>query len=421
MAMKIKKFKAQTVKEALLLVKAELGPNAVILNSRRLKGPLLPAFGKDSYEVTAALDESAYAMPEQACADEGVATRPAKSVQAYAPRKVETAVAIAELDREKKEKVLPSGLSFEHFAPPAPPANTDGNFSVLRQDIDTMRGALTSLVTSLPDAADQRLGKGLRAIKKELEESEVHAAHIDEIITAIRQRSSDEDTGSISRMFREAQVMIEKGITVSGYSAAQKKGRALKIAMIGPTGVGKTTSIAKLASHFKLKEKLNIALVAADNYRIAAIEQIQTFAAIASIPVEIVFNEEEMERALKKFSGFDMIFIDTAGRSQRNAEHMSDLKRMMAAIHADEVHLVLSITTKQSDLREITRRYADASYDRILCTKLDETERFGPLYNLCRDTGMPLSYISTGQNVPDDIAAATSHALARLIIGGGDA
>jgi flagellar biosynthesis protein FlhF len=202
-----------------------------------------------------------------------------------------------------------------------------------------------------------------------------------------------------------------------------KKGmdRARRIALVGPTGVGKTTTIAKLAAHFRLRENMKVALIAADNYRMAAIEQIQQFAEISNIPLEIVYTDDEMKAAIEKFNKFDMVFIDTAGRSQRNIEHMNDLRRTLLALDPDEVHLTVSVTTKMKDLRVIERKYAEIGYHRLIITKLDETISYGTIYNIVKESGKAVSYVSTGQNIPDDLSLADSRSLANLIAGGGAA
>jgi flagellar biosynthesis protein FlhF len=411
--MKIKKFKAGSIKEALLLVKAELGPQAVILGTKKLG---LGLFGGEKVEVTAALDENQYAKPgrpEPEASEENVRT-----VTTYSPRKLKEGAgrsATTVLERVRREAVPPSGLSFDHFAPP-----TLGNegFEALRADLDKMRSAVHSLAEKGGLPPSESFPAGLRAVKETLEQNEVAAVYLQALLSQMEKEHTPDQLKDDLCMRRSLFRRVEKEISVSG-PIRKGEGRARRIALVGPTGVGKTTTIAKLAAHFKLKEKLNVALIAADNYRMAAIEQIQQFAQIAGIPLEVVFTDEEMHRALVKFAGYDLVFIDTAGRSQRNLEHMNDLRRTLLAADADEVHLTVSITTKMKDLRLIEKKYAEIGYNRIVFTKLDETLSFGTLYNLIKESGKPVSYLSTGQNIPDDLSTAQSTALANLIVGGG--
>lgn len=416
--MKIKKFKASSVKEALLLVKADLGPHAVILNTKKLGSRL---FGGEQVEVTAALDENSFARPESAREE-------TRTVSTYSPRKLKESGAsisergsIAVLERDRRESAsvasASTGLAYDHFAPAK--LENDG-FDALRQDLNKMRSAVYSLADKGAEAASESLPVGLLSIRETLEQNEVAPAHVKSILETMHKEHKPEELKNELWMRRSLFRRVESGLCVSG-AIKKGEGRARRIALVGPTGVGKTTTIAKLAAHFKLKEKLNVALIAADNYRMAAIEQIQQFAQIADIPLETVFTDEEMHQALVKFSNQDIIFIDTAGRSQRNLEHMNDLRRTLLAAEADEVHLTVSCTTKMKDLRMIERKYSDIGYNRIIFTKLDETLSYGVVYNLIKESGKPASYMSTGQNIPDDISLAVTTTLANLIVGGGAA
>ncbi|MFH0918887.1 MAG: flagellar biosynthesis protein FlhF [Fibrobacterota bacterium] len=444
--MKIKKFKADTMKEALLLVKAELGPGAVILNTKKVSGSLLSAFGREKYEVTAALDEASFARPETTL--ETAAPAAEKAVATYSPRKLKavaaarrpaeaapapaSATAVADAAPPARRRTRTDAPRFDHFAAPAlpaqpvitpsaPPANPleedNTGFGTLTNDLDKMRNAVYSIAERMQTAApDDGLPKPLRALREMLEQNEVAPAHALALVSALRcDAGPDNDVALRKQLFST----VSSQMQVSGPLRKSMNGEARRVALVGPTGVGKTTSIAKLASHFKLKEKWKVALIAADNYRIAAIEQIQAFASIADIPLEIVFTDDEMEAALAKFRNFDIVFIDTAGRSQRNADHMSDLRRTLMAAEPHEVHLVLSMTTKPGDITSILRKYGEVGFHRLLFTKLDETLSYGPIFNTVCEAEKPVSYITTGQNVPDDICLADAHALANLVVGGG--
>ena len=144
----------------------------------------------------------------------------------------------------------------------------------------------------------------------------------------------------------------------------------------------------------------------ADTYRIAAIDQIRTFAEIVDIGLQVVFSPEEVSDALESCENDDIVFIDTAGRSQRNTEHMRDLESFLEVMHPDETHLVLSATTKDSDLNDTIKRYKDLNVNRLLFTKLDETARLGNVFNIVSNSGIHVSYLTSGQSVPDDIELA---------------
>ena len=191
---------------------------------------------------------------------------------------------------------------------------------------------------------------------------------------------------------------------------------------MGPTGVGKTTTIAKLSSKLMLEEKKKIAIFTADTYRIAAVEQIKTYANILTIPVEVVYETKDVEKFLPKYKDYDYILVDTAGRSHKKQEQVDDLKALFDAFSKYNIltYLVLSATTKYKDLQKITSLYKDISEYGLIFTKLDETDAIGNILNVKLDTGMPLAYISYGQNVPDDIEIMNPQIIAKQVLGGGD-
>jgi flagellar biosynthesis protein FlhF len=195
------------------------------------------------------------------------------------------------------------------------------------------------------------------------------------------------------------------------------------VCLIGATGVGKTTTIAKLAAHFSILEKKKVALITVDTYRIAAVEQLKTFGDIIGVPVEVVFTPREMRKGLLKFDDRDLILIDTAGRSHKNELHMSELKGFLCFQELEsapiENILVLSAAGKNEDLLDIVEKYSnEVEINKIIFTKLDETSTFGTVLNVCQQAKKSLSYLTTGQNVPDDIELANPHRLANLIVRG---
>lgn len=202
----------------------------------------------------------------------------------------------------------------------------------------------------------------------------------------------------------------------TGDGIGLKDGRPKIVALIGTTGVGKTTTIAKIAAKFVLERGISVALVTADTYRISAVDQLRTYSDIIGLPLEIVYSPAELKPALRKHRGKKLILIDTAGRSQNNDYQMEELQEFLAAEPSIEKHLVLSATTKERDAEAILERFAACRPDRILLTKTDETENVGFIVNLLFDRRLALSYLTTGQSVPDDIEPAKPEALARLML-----
>ena len=190
---------------------------------------------------------------------------------------------------------------------------------------------------------------------------------------------------------------------------------------MGPTGVGKTTTIAKIASKYKLEVGMKIAFLTADTYRIAATEQLRVYANILDAPMSIIYSAEEMNAAIERVSEYDLIFVDTAGFSHKNDEQCNDMKKMLAGLDAAyerEVYLVVSATTKYKDLLEIADRYKEIADYKLIFTKLDETEAYGNIYNIKMYSGAPLSYMTNGQNVPDDIEEFNTQKIVKQLLGG---
>ncbi|MBR6712792.1 MAG: flagellar biosynthesis protein FlhF [Selenomonadaceae bacterium] len=187
-------------------------------------------------------------------------------------------------------------------------------------------------------------------------------------------------------------------------------------ALLGTTGVGKTTTLAKVAAKFVLEQKTDVALITADTYRISAVEQLKTYSDILELPLEIVYNPTELASAIERHRDKDLILIDTAGRSQHNDYQMRELEEFLRVNPRIEKHLVISATTKFTDAKHIMSKFAKVEPDRIIFTKVDETASLGMIINLLRDKKFSLSYITTGQSVPDDIDPANSDVLANLLL-----
>lgn len=194
-------------------------------------------------------------------------------------------------------------------------------------------------------------------------------------------------------------------------------GRPLTIALVGPTGVGKTTTLAKLAATFKLRLDKNVGLITCDTYRIAAVDQLRTYADIIGLPLEVVLSPEEMERSLRNMAGCDVILIDTAGRSQNDSGRIRELRGFVAAAAPHQVHLVLSGTASQRVLLQEASAFAEVGVQKVVLTKLDEAVSFGMLVNVIRQVGKELSFFTTGQEVPDHLEIGKAERLAALVLG----
>jgi flagellar biosynthesis protein FlhF len=213
--------------------------------------------------------------------------------------------------------------------------------------------------------------------------------------------------------------VIESMLPTAGPIRVPPAGRPKLIALIGPTGVGKTTTIAKLAANFCLRERRRVGLITIDTFRIAAVEQLRTYAQIIDVPLQVVMTPAELRDAVQRSGDRDIVFIDTAGRSQRDSVKTAELRTYFEAVRPDEVHLVLSSTCSEAVLTQTIHKFREVGVDRIIFTKLDEAIGFGVMLSCLQKAQAQLSYVTTGQDVPDDIRVGDGKAIARLIVGEG--
>jgi flagellar biosynthesis protein FlhF len=204
---------------------------------------------------------------------------------------------------------------------------------------------------------------------------------------------------------------------ISNYSFGEISFTKKFINVVGPTGVGKTTTLAKIAADCILKFNKKTALITTDTYRIAAIEQLKTYAKILSIPVEICYNLVDFAKACATFKDYDVVLIDTAGRNFRNQQYVEELKKVIDYNKEMETYLVLSLTAKQRDMEEIYQQFSTISINQFIFTKMDETSYYGAMYNMIDKFKKGTAYITNGQNVPDDRISATPGVVTNLILG----
>ena len=401
--MKIKTYRAATIKEALAEIKKELGPEAFILGQKDIqpkKG--FGVFRKSCVEVTAAVDYTQ---------DASAASTPASSA------------------------VSDSGdrVTLEHSMLPAP-SKPDAEQSkredkhALLDEIRELRAIVQSMAATPPvnrstivHTFRQFPSASCAEIHAELLYCGIEeplAGHLVESAQAAQtDRSSDDKLALRNRILADlsARIRIEPGII----SQATGNGPQI-IALIGPTGVGKTTTVAKLAAKAALEYRLRVALVTNDTFRIAAAEQLKTYADIIGIPLRVTHDTTQLTQAIAEFANRDVVLTDTAGRSPREMSSHQQLAAFFSGSPKITKALVLSATTKQADLEDILQRYNVLDPSWMIFTKLDETEVHGSIVNGLVRSGKPLVYVTMGQGVPQDITQPSVSQIARLALGRGD-
>ena len=407
--MNIKTFKGKTEEEAMELAKKELGENAVKMASKKVeqKSLFLRLFQKPFWEVTAAVDEP--------------------DVYERSIHKKHTELSDADYMPDNRKARRPDVLFPEQAA--------EVSSNAIEQKLDSIRKLFeeqireqtqTKVSVKEPEKTEQAEAEKpekniafLKLIFQQLIENEVEEQYVNQIITEIESTLKKEADVSkiLSNIYQKIVLKLGQTKTLEVIS-----GKTKYIYFIGPTGVGKTTTIAKLAYSLIEQKQARVALLAADTYRIAAVDQLRTYAEIMNIPLYVIYSETELSEQQEELSQYDVILVDTAGRSHRNKEQRDDIERLINAVPKEsrEVYLVLSATTKYRDLVKITETYSQIADYRLIFTKLDETGTIGNIFNIKLLTGAPLSYATNGQNVPDDISRMDPQSVARQLLGGGN-
>ncbi|CAM3703931.1 flagellar biosynthesis protein FlhF [Mesobacillus zeae] len=392
--MKIKKFTAPTMPEAMKLVRDELGKDAVILNSRVLQSEsFLGFFKKRRIEVLAAVDPS-----------EEEVQKPAMKVKVIPP-------AIRGNGSANKQQSL-----IEHSQP------KEMECVIEREPATKTAEGLKSLLNNRPPAAldGVSLYPGpIQEAAKLLEDQEVCESVQREILSILLEewyRDTSDRSGLEMKELLSRE--IEKRLSKKQFGGVSFTKKFINVA--GPTGVGKTTTLAKIAADCVLNHKKRVAFITTDTYRIAAIEQLKTYAAILEVPLEVCYSIDDYKKAAEKFKDFDVVFVDTAGRNFRNKKYVEDLKHTVDFEADTETFLVLSLTSKERDMEEICAQFSSIPIDKFIFTKADETSVFGSIINMAEKFPFGVAYVTNGQDVPDDLIEASPKKLADLIAKAGE-
>ncbi|SEV95024.1 flagellar biosynthesis protein FlhF [[Clostridium] fimetarium] len=407
----VKKFQALTETEAVIKAQEELGSGAVVLNVKTLKQRgIFRLFKKDIVEITAALEEKDFVQNISQ-------NKPRFQNNIGINSHSINIVADEKLDAGTKSEMLEVKLDSLH--------NSLRNQLEKETDFEKAINEVTYSKQEEKKVVREKENnnfKFLQLIYQKLIDNDVDEKFANMIISEIE--GSLKKESNIDSLLAG---VYQKIILKLGEPKPIVLGKKTKVAFfIGPTGVGKTTTIAKIASTFKLEHQTKVAFITADTYRIAAVEQLNTYASIIDCPVDVVYSADEIVDCLKLYESYDLILVDTAGRTHKNEEQMTEIIDLLqkAANTKDlydiEVFLTLSITTKYKDLVKITEAYKDVQEYKIIFTKLDETCCLGNILNLKLLTNAPLSYTTSGQNVPTDIEVINEQSLAKQLLGGND-
>ncbi len=393
----IRTFRAGSMPEALQEIRRSLGPDAAVLQTREVRRGLLRWLtGARQIEVVAS---SEIQVPSRFPQWAGAAPEPGAG-SPLRPRL-----------RGCGEADEATGL---------PPAHATDYRRQLRESLKQERAAPHSWVEDLSREATRPrrhdLPETLQLVHRELLQAEVEEELAWELVDRVRQAASPRDL--LDPVLLKARVarLIERELRVSG-PLQVRPAQTRIVALVGPTGVGKTTTVAKLAAHYRLREQRRVGLITVDTYRPAAVEQLRTYADILEVPLEVASTPRAVRAAVERLSGLELILLDTAGRSPQDAGQIQELKSLLAEAQADEVQLVLSVVASAAYLRNTAAQFAPAGVTALLLTKLDEATGLGQLLSLARSTRWPLSYVTTGQNVPEDIELADHRKLTRLLLG----
>ena len=261
------------------------------------------------------------------------------------------------------------------------------------------------------------LGEPLADLYVRLIEAEVDQQFADHVASRVRLALREDELEDASIVHSAVMGAFTDAVPVATPTRARRDGGSLVIALVGPTGVGKTTTVAKLAATYKLRRGQRVGLITTDTFRIAAVEQLRTYASIISVPLRVVMSPAEMASACRAMSDCDVVLIDTAGRSPRDGQRLDELSAYLEAAKPHETHLVLSSTAGSSALRRAAAGFAKANPDRVLFTKVDEADSVGAVVSMVHELGLPLSFITTGQEVPDHIEPGRADRLARMLLG----
>ncbi len=470
--MKVKRYVGETAQEALQKVKSDLGRDAIILNTRKIRRKgIAGLFTKPLVEVVATIDADAVSskknyndnkpMQGQARAEAAVDSyRPAEAKNIYTSPEAKKASIEAEalnaisfknelinnMQAQRDGFNNPQGSLYNQsgmyvrnqnpqqnniqpspeFIKPEEPAKALNLSDILKESLKAEKedasgiSEIKNMLNKVYDAVkvdyeNNRLSEITKSYLKRLEDNEVDKLIINDIKEDVIELLSIEKQQNESIVRSALYDILDKYIKDPEPFIPSKNKKV--ILFIGPTGVGKTTTLAKLAANMVINEKRKVGLITSDTYRIAAVEQLKTYSEIIGVPLSIIYSPAEITNTISGYKDKDLVLVDTAGRSHKDQYQLMELKSLLKYSIDNEVYLLISATTKFSDCLEIIKSYSFLDNYKLIFTKLDETSTLGLLLNVAYITKKPISYITIGQSVPDDIEVADKSKIINSLLG----
>lgn len=377
--MVIKKYLVKNMNEALTRIRYELGKDAIIISQRKIRESGIKGYFKPKLiEVTAALENNKIDKKNKFAREKEDDMDFRNSLDS-----------IKKIISEKDKKIIKEEVKEDK--------NNLNNNENIKNEVKEIKELLNKVIKNTNKEEEKDL------ISEYLRDMDIDEKLLIDLLT--------KNYDNIDEFKKDFMNLLEKEIDISTNNLRGK------VVLVGPTGVGKTTTIAKLAGRLALIEKKKVGLITIDTYRIGAVEQLKTYAEIMNIPFKVVITLKEMQGAVKELEACDVILVDTTGRSSKNTMQISELRAFIQKVNADHIMLVMSGTTKNRDIQTILEGYNELAYEELIITKLDETSTYGCVYNIVKRSNKPIAYITTGQDVPDDIKVPSKNEIEKLILG----
>lgn len=407
--MKIRRYIGKDTHEAMKKVRVELGSDAIILNTRKIKQKgILNLFSKPLVEVLAAIDRGGQAEKESPTKN----THDKKPDVNIKPTLGETKTSTTQSNQRQLAYVDKLESRVNHIEVLIEKIYTQMN----HEKSSGLEGGNYSnqLFNSVNT---EKISKVIKVLSNNLLRNNVDQVIVNEMVQTIKKEMQNASTVNdvAAKMYNQIVASLGTPIPINFDEDVEKKQRI--ITFVGPTGVGKTTTLAKIAAISAIDKHKDIGIISADTYRIAAVEQLKTYAGILGVPVKVIYSPEEVDEAIAAFRDKDLILIDTAGRSHKDEQQFDELKNILEHAQPSEIFLLISLITDYNVCKEIVKSYDFIKDYKIIFTKMDEASSYGIILNICKDVQRQLSYITTGQSVPDDIEIINVDKIAKKLLG----